>query len=80
MGRLSSRQIAQAIVKGGGVNDSSSMNRNDREIERLAKKRGWKSKDVPNKLHQIKQEAAPEKRPKINPVGRTILIKNGEVL
>lgn len=56
------------------------MNRNDREIERLAKKHGWGTKDRPNKLHQIKQQAVLEKRPKINPVGRTILVKDNEVL
>lgn len=54
------------------------MNRNDREIERLAKKRGWKTTDKPNKLHQITHQTAPKKRPKINPVGRTILVKNGK--
>jgi hypothetical protein len=56
------------------------MNRNDRRILALAKKRGWKTTDKPNKLHQIKQETAPEKRPKINPVGHTILVKDNEVL
>lgn len=56
------------------------MNRNDREIERLAKKHGWGTKDVPNKLHQIKHCAATKKRPKINPAGRTILVKDNEVL
>ncbi len=59
------------------------MNRNDREVERLAKKRGWKSKDVPNKLHQITHQAAPRKpkrKSKAIPVARTILYKNGEAL
>lgn len=56
------------------------MNRNDRKILAWAKKQGLKVEDVPNKLHQIKRQAAPRSRPKINPVGRTILVKDNEVL
>lgn len=52
------------------------MNRNDKKILALAKKRGWKSKDVPNKLHQITRQVKP--RLKLNPVGRTVLIKNNQ--
>ncbi len=56
------------------------MNRNDRKIEALAKKRGWKSKDVPNKLHQIKTKSVPKRKPKVNPNGRTILIKDNIII
>lgn len=56
------------------------MNLNDRKILALARKRGWKSKDVPNKLHQIKRKTVRKRRPKTNPNGRTILVKDNETL
>lgn len=56
------------------------MNRNDRKIEAWAKKQGLKVEDVPNKLHQIKRKAVRRRRPKTNPNGRTILVKDNEVL
>lgn len=56
------------------------MNRNDRKIEALAKKRGWKSKDVPNKLHQITHQTPRKKRIKKNPKGITVLIRDNEAV
>lgn len=55
------------------------MSRSDKKILAWAKKQGLKVEDVPNKLHQIKQQTAP-KKPKINSVGRTVLVKDNEVL